>query len=104
MKKVNYKKISAGIIVFIVFLFASINIASAISYAPLEPNAFPGVTTTGNLGSFLSNIFSFGIAAAVALALIMIIWGGIIKMTTDSWQGKSDANSKIQNAAYGLGL
>jgi hypothetical protein len=34
----------------------------------------------------------------------MIIWGGIIKMTTDSWSKTDEANKKIQNAVYGLVL
>jgi len=77
-------------------------------YTPLEPNAFAGFNTTsptGNsLADFLGNVFSFGIAAAVVLALIMIIWGGIEYMTTDSWQNKDDGKKRIQDALLGLGL
>ena len=77
-----------------------------ICYVALEQNAFPGVDqpSASNLNVYLGQIFNFGIAAAVALALIMIIWGGIIKMTTDSWNKQDEANSKIQNALWGLGL
>lgn len=90
-----------------IFIFLSAQIAYAIDYVPLQPDAFgPGVVTaaSSNLTSFLSAVFSFAIAAAVALALIQIIRGGIIKMTTDSWQGKSASNEMITNAVYGLGL
>jgi hypothetical protein len=73
-------------------------------YIPLEPGAFPEVATSTDLGSYLGIIFDFGIAAAVVLAFIMIIWGGIIYMTTDSWSGKEDGKEKIKNAIYGLAM
>ena len=82
-------------------------------YTPLEPTAFnqlgDGVTTDGqvdtsNLTTFLGDLFDFGIAIAVALSVIMISWGGILYMTTDSWLGKEDGKEKIKNALYGLAL
>jgi len=102
----NYKKLIINIGILGILLFISTNAVFAITYTPLEGDAFPGVSqnVSKDLGAYLSNIFSFGIAIAVALALIYIIWGGIIKMTTDSWQGKDEAKSKITNAIYGLGL
>lgn len=106
-KNCDLKKLSNGRICnLITNTIQNTNEPCPVEYFALEPNAFPGVSqaSTGNLTSFLSAVFSFGIAAAIALALIMIIWGGMIKMTTDSWQGKDDAKSKITNAIYGLGL
>ncbi|MBU6370740.1 MAG: hypothetical protein KGH93_00945 [Patescibacteria group bacterium] len=74
-------------------------------YTPLQPAAFAGITgNTTDLGSFLGSVFNWGIAVAVALALIMIIWGGIEKMTTDSWQKKDEGQKRIENALWGLGL
>ncbi len=74
-------------------------------YIPLEPSAFPGISTgSSNLGVFLSSIFNWTIAIAVVLALIFIIWGGIEYMTTDSWSGKEDGRTKIWDALLGLGL
>jgi hypothetical protein len=87
--------------------------ANTTSYTPLEPNAFNenGIgLTSGNspihtdLGTFLSDLFDFGIAIAVALSVVMISWGGILYMTTDSWMGKEDGKKKIQDALYGLAL
>ena len=52
----------------------------------------------------LPSIFNLGIAAAVVLAFIMIVWGGILYMTTDSWTGKKDGIAKITNSLYGLGI
>lgn len=88
------------------FFFTSDTLVNAIEYTRLEPNAFPSVTTSSgsSLADFLGQIFNFGIAIAVVLALIMIIWGGIMYMTTDSWEGKEDGKTKIKDALWGLGL
>ncbi len=75
------------------------------TYQPLEPNAFgTTLTNTSSLGDFLSQAFSFGLAIAAALAVIMIVWGGVQIMTTDSWSGKSEGKQKIWDAIWGLGL
>lgn len=78
------------------------------TYQALEPEAFGDVITVpagqSSFGVFLGQVFNFGIAAAVALALIMIIWGGIEYMTTDAWQNKEDGKKRIMDALYGLGL
>jgi len=102
MKKINNKKIILTIL-SIIILSSAISVY-AIEYVPLEPNAFPGVTSSASLGAYLGLIFNFGIAIAVVLSLVMIIWGGIMYMTTDSWSGKDEGKSKITNALYGLGL
>ncbi len=57
-----------------------------------------------DLGTFLSRIFDLGIAIAVALAVIMCIWGGIEYMTADAWMGEQDGKKKITDALWGLGL
>ena len=104
MKK--YLKIYILITAF-VFVIPSISAFAATTYTPLEPNAFPGVDTSGasgNLGAFLGQIFNWAIALAVALAVIMIIWGGIQYMTTDSWSGKEEGKTRWTNALLGLGL
>ena len=77
-------------------------------YVFLEPNAFVGLNTqttnSNSLSTFLGQAFNFGIAAAVVLALVMIVWGGVTYMTTDSWTGKDEGKKKVQEALYGLGL
>ncbi len=62
------------------------------------------VIQVNNLNDFIGKIFDFGVALAIGLALIMIMWGGIEYMTTDSWMGKEDGKKKIKDALYGLGL
>jgi hypothetical protein len=104
MKKINYKRIIAMILS--VFFLSGISVF-ALEYIPLEKNAFPGITVpTGqsSLTTFLSQVFSFGIAIAVALAVIMVIWGGIEYMTTDAWEKKEDGQKRINSALLGLGL
>lgn len=103
MKK---KKIFITICLSLIILFSiSFIVVNAINYVPLESGVFEGVNDKStNLSTFLSSVFSFGIAIAVVLAFVMIVYGGIIKMTTDSWTKKETANEIITNALYGLGL
>ena len=101
------KKIFSLLISIIIMFSAVIVFAdTTVEYTPLEPDAFStiGVENTGDLGTFLGAIFKFGIAIAVVLAFIMIVYAGIIKMTTDSWSKTETANETIKNALYGLGL
>lgn len=76
----------------------------ALEYIPLEKAAFKGFEATSEtqLSQFLSQAFSFGLAIAAALAVIMIVWGGVQIMTTDSWGGKSEGKQKIWDAVWGL--
>ena len=106
MKKTKHKKIIVAIVFAFLFLSISTAYVAAQTYTPLVPSAFPGVTVTPqtSLGTYLSIVFNFGIAIAVVLALIMLIWGGIMLMTTDSWEGKTEGRAKIEDALYGLGL
>lgn len=98
-KKIFILVTSLVIILSATFIFAE-------NYVPLEQGAFNalGVENTSDLGSFLSSVFNFGIAAAVVLAFIMLVYAGVIMMTTDSWSKKDDAKTIIENALYGLGL
>lgn len=106
MRKNQNKKILMWIISMVV-LFQTTAVF-AVEYVPLEPDAFKtsGLTISKSttLMTYLPTIFEFGIAVAIVLALIMIIWGGIMYMTTDSWEGKSEGMAKIQNSLYGLGM
>ncbi len=77
----------------------------AITYCPLEANAFPGVDTTGkSLPDFLKTAFQFGLSLAAVLAVIMIIWGGVKTMLSESVFGKDEGKKIIQDALLGLGL
>ena len=87
-------------------VYSKVFAANPLEYTPLEPGAFPGLSTASNPNflNFLGQVFNYGISIAVVLALVMIIWGGIQKMTTDSWFGQDEAKKKIKDALIGLGL
>ena len=104
-KTFHYKKIIPWFLSFFWLLPFVKVLAQSQTYVPLQPNAFPGVTeNTTNLGLFLGSVFNWGIALAVVLALIMIIYGGIEMMTTDSWEKHTAGQERIWGALKGLGL
>ena len=87
------------------FIVLPIKSLAIIEYQPLEEDAFSGFTpTTGTdqLGGFLSQAFQFGLAIAAALAVIMIVWGGVEIMLSESVFKKEDGKKKIQDAIWGL--
>jgi len=107
MKLNFYKKIT--IITSGVFLwqFFILPIKSfALDYTPLEGQAFKdfGVVNAKTLPQFLSGAFQFGLAIAAALAVIMIVWGGVEIMLSESVFKKEDGKKKIQDAIWGLVL
>ena len=79
--------------------------AANVEYKQLEPNAFgkEGVDTT-NLTGLIGAAFKIGLGIAVVLTIVMIIFGGIQYMTTESFSGKGDARKRITDALIGLGL
>lgn len=79
----------------------------ALDYIALEPDVFDGFTGTAgtnDLGQFLSEAFQFGLAIAAALAVIMIVWGGVEIMLSETPFGKTDGKKKIWEAIWGLAL
>ncbi len=61
-----------------------------------------GESETTNAATFLPGLFKLMIGIATALAVIMLIFGGIKYMSTDAIGGKSDARATIENAIWGL--
>lgn len=57
---------------------------------------------TVTFASYIPGLFNLIIGIAGVLAVVMIIYGGIQYMSTDAFQGKSDAKNTIQNAIWGL--
>ena len=78
----------------------------ALTYQPLEGEAFKGFVKSGDtqLGQFLSQAFQFGLAIAAALAVVMIVWGGVEIMLSEAVTKKEDGKKKIWDAIWGLGL
>ena len=106
MKKYLNKKIYflASTVFILQLFFLPLKSFATLTYQPLEPDAFSGFTATGSgqLGQFLSQAFQFGLALAAALAVIMIVWGGVEIMLSESAFKKGDGKQKIQDAIYGL--
>ena len=80
----------------------------ALTYQPLEGKAFENfggvITEKTTLGQFLSQAFQFGLAIAAALAVVMIVWGGVEIMLSEAVTKKEDGKKKIWDAIWGLGL
>lgn len=62
------------------------------------------VPRNGGFAAFFDQLYIYLIGAAVILAVIMIVWGGLEYSTQDSVSKKSDGKSKIYNALFGLVL
>lgn len=79
----------------------------ATQYKLLEP--LPGVTiadgsATSTASDYIPGIITLVIGIASVLAVLRIIFAGIKYMSTDAFQGKSEAKGDIQNAIWGLAL
>ncbi|MDQ5893036.1 MAG: hypothetical protein QG640_46 [Patescibacteria group bacterium] len=61
-----------------------------------------GVTKTINLDDYIGYVFKFSIALAAFLAVVMIIWGGVEYMTSETPFGKGNGRERIENAVIGL--
>ncbi len=55
-----------------------------------------------DLNTYILYVYKFSIALAVFLAIIMIIWGGFLYITSEVPFIKSDGKAKIENAVWGL--
>ena len=63
------------------------------------------VTISPNsLGLYLQTIFNYIIGLAIALATVMIIYGGVRYSTTDALGGKKEGKAIVQDALWGLAL
>ena len=78
-------------------------ISAAQGYQPLA-TGLPGITSVsnGNIGQYLETYFEIGISIAAALAVVMIIVGGIQYLSSDAMSGKEEGKSKITSAIWGL--
>ena len=60
------------------------------------------VLRDNSLGEYANRLYQFGIAVAVALAVIFLVIGGIKYATTELVNSKSDAKETITKALWGL--
>lgn len=81
--------------------------AVAQDFVALAP--IPGLTDTGSavvnaasLAEFFNNLYKYLVGVAAALAVIMIIWGGLEISTQDSISKQGEGREKIKAAIFGL--
>ncbi len=105
----KYKKTLGLFIVLTIligsFAFFTNTHAKTDEYIPLSP--IPGTTQEGsnsstNLTVYLIGMFKLLIGVAGALAVVMIVVGGIQYMSTDAVYGKSEGKARINQAIAGL--
>lgn len=82
-------------------------LAQSTGFVPLAP--IPGLTdqqtaSSDTLANFFNNLYKYLIGVAAALAVIMIIWGGLEYSTQDSVSKKADGKHRIYQAILGLVL
>ncbi len=58
--------------------------------------------TTVNMSTFFQYAFNLLIAGSAVAAVFMIVWGGFLYVTTDSWFTKNQGWGYFTNAIYGL--
>ena len=63
------------------------------------PSSGETPATTAEL--YIKGVFTLIIAVAGGLAVVRIIFGGIQYMSTDAFEGKSEAKTVIENAIWG---
>ncbi len=76
-------------------------------YKLLEPLPYDGKNTpsqTTNAATFIPGLFRLVLAIASVLAVVRLIFAGIIYMTSDAYNKKNEAKNIINDALWGLGL
>ena len=89
------------VIVFVVLILPHGVLAAPGDYTPLEPIPVLGGSTV-SLSSYIPNLVKLIIQIAGALAVVMIVLGGVQYLSTDAIGGKSEGKQRIENAIYGL--
>jgi hypothetical protein len=101
-------------IVLLILFFLAIPLTHAVAqgssgFVPLAP--IPGLTDTQTVGSvigpdslakFFNNLYKYLVGIAATLAVIEIIWGGLLYSTQDSVGNKEEGKEKIRMAIFGL--
>ena len=108
MKRNLAKKIVFLLLITTCFVLPYVAVAQtpppARDYVMLQP--LPNTTTAGSeavdINKYLPGIFQLAIGLSGALAVIMIIMGGLKYMTSDAISSKKAGADQIRNAVYGL--
>ncbi len=102
--------------IFLLFITLTFWLAPATSHAqtsnltkykllePIPTDASGGLKEELTAEDYFGLVFRFALSIASVLAVIRLIYAGIIYMSTDAYTGKSEAKKIIQEALLGLGL
>src|SRR3989344_5410583 len=95
----------AGLFLFLSIAMIPSNVLAQSDYTFVEP--LPGFSNTisqsGIFSNYLSRVFTISIGLAAILATLMIVVGGIQRVTAyDNPGKKGEANERITNAVLGL--
>lgn len=110
LKFKKLKFVSSFVLVILcLFFFAPLLVAAQTTansgftaLAPI-PGLTEGVTAnSAGLANFFNNLYKYLIGIAAALAIIMIIWGGLEISTQDSISKQGAGKEKIKQALFGL--
>src|SRR6185436_2140224 len=100
MKKMIFLSFALVFLGFVPYVFAQ-------EFVPLAP--IPGLTqgatsvvNSTSFSTFFNNLYKYCVGLAAALAVIMIIWGGLEISTQDSVSKQSAGRERITQAIYGL--
>jgi hypothetical protein len=102
-------------------LFISLVLLSSLAFVPSAFAATPGLTnytlleplpyggnnesvTSVTAETFIPGLFRLILAIASVLAVVRLIYAGIIYMSSDAYNKKNEAKTIIQDALWGLGL
>jgi hypothetical protein len=104
----NTKKTILALSALSFFAIASTAFAQGfVALAPIPGLTDPGATSVVNsqgFANFFNNLYKYCIGFSAALAVIMIIWGGLEISTQDSVSKQSNGRERITQAILGLVL
>ena len=84
------------------FVFADNNNSTYTLLEPLPNLKTKQMQSTVSMSDYFQYMFDLLIAISAVLAVVKIVYGGFLYVTSDSWRGKSDGKDHILNAIYGL--
>ncbi len=102
------KKASAILALSIVMFLSGVDVLRAeersVDYTPLVslPGTNKAGTSTTDLNSYIPGVYKLSIGVAGVLAVLMIVFGGVEYITSESLGGKKDGKERINNAIIGL--
>ena len=94
------------LVVIVIITYLAPSVVLALDYVPLAPlpvgEGGASLTRVTDAGQYIKGAFNLAIGIAAVLAIIMIVFGGIQYMGTESIGGKGAGLKKIKDAVLGL--